>query len=184
LTTNSLSYAHDIPATGDENGIPIAEAYHKRLKLNEPLAIGTYDNYTSRKYPGYTFQILWNVSGHYDHVHVGARYTGEDLPAGTYSGGPTGTSTGGGGAIPVGSGGGGGSLPAVGGAPKEMKFADLAKGFGGVESGKLPFATEYIANAAGEDGSGDVQSVAETLAALPKAKKKPKLPKFDPTNRI
>ena len=190
LTTNANSYAHDIPAVGDENGIPIAEAYHKRLKLNEPLAIGTYNNYTSRKYPGYTFQILWNVSGHYDHVHVGARYTGEDLPAGTYSGGPAGTVTGGGG-MPVASGGGGGGSAAPvsgggggGGQLPEMKFADLAKGFGGVESGELPFLAETVAAASTKGGTESVESVAEQLAKLPKAKKKKKLPKFDPSTRI
>ena len=176
LTTNTNSYAHDIPAVGDDQGIPIAEAYHKRLKLNEPLAIGTYSNYTSRKYPGYTFQILWNVSGHYDHVHVGARYTGEDLPAGTYSGGTVGTSVGGGGALPVG-GGGGGPMP-------ELKFADLAKGFGGIESGNLPSVAEEVAAASGNTGGDGVKSVAEQLAELPKTRKKQTLPKFDPTTRI
>ena len=114
-TANPDAYAHDIPAVGDENGIPIAEAYHKRLGLNEPLAIGTYNNYTSRKYPGYRFQILWNVSGHYDHVHVGAKWTGEDLPAGTYYGGSGGTySSGGSGGTEIAAGG-GGSAPAASG---------------------------------------------------------------------
>lgn len=186
LTTNTNSYAHDIPATGAD-GQAISEAYWKRLKLNEPLAIGTYNNYTSRKYPGYTFQILWEVDGHFDHVHVGARYTGEDLPAGTYSGGPAGTSVGGGGAI-ASVGGGGGSLPATGGgggaAMPEMKFADLAKGFGGIESGNLPSVAETLAEASGNTGGDGVESVAEQLAKLPKAKKKQKLPKFDPSTRI
>ena len=111
-TANTNAYAHDIPAVGDENGIPIAEAYHKRLGLNEPLAIGTYNYYTSRKYPGYRFQILWNVSGHYDHVHVGARWTGEDLPAGTYAGGGGSTYSSGASGGSYVAAGGGGSAPA------------------------------------------------------------------------
>lgn len=124
-TANANAYAHDIPAVGDENGIPIAEAYHKRLGLNEPLAIGTYNNYTSRKYPGYRFQILWNVSGHYDHVHVGARWTGEDLPAGTYLGGSGGTySSGGSGGTEIAAGGGGSAPPASGGGSRRERAKD------------------------------------------------------------
>ena len=85
---------------------------------------------------------------------------------------------GGGSAAPVsGGGGGGGQLP-------EMKFADLAKGFGGVESGELPFLAETVAAASTKGGTESVESVAEQLAKLPKAKKKKKLPKFDPSTRI
>jgi hypothetical protein len=164
-TANTNAYAHDIPAVGDENGIPIAEAYHKRLGLNEPIAIGTYNRYTSRKYPGYQFQILWNVSGHYDHVHVGAKWTGEDLPAGTYLGGQGATySASGGGGTNIAAGG-GGSAPAAGGrggqrntlTPREklerlgyeitgqgIKRTGLAAGISGTDSGEETVSTSQM----------------------------------------
>lgn len=74
---NTTAYALDLPATG-EAGREIAETMHKRLGLKEPLAIGTYNWYTSSKYPNTRYQVLWEVEGHYDHVHVG----GEDLDPG------------------------------------------------------------------------------------------------------
>ena len=67
---NTNAYAVDLPATG-EAGMEIAKKMHKKLGLAEPLATGTYNWYTSNKYPGTRFQVLWEVEGHYDHVHVG-----------------------------------------------------------------------------------------------------------------
>ena len=66
----------------------------------------------------------------------------------------------------------------------ELKFADLAKGFGGIESGNLPSVAEKVAAASGNAGGDGVKSVAEQLAELPKTRKKQTLPKFDPTTRI
>lgn len=86
LTTKKDAFAVDMPATGAELD-SIAGKLHKRLKLREPLAVGTYNWYTSEKYPGYRFQILAHVEGHEDHAHLGVEWTGEDLPPGTYLGG-------------------------------------------------------------------------------------------------
>lgn len=83
LTTNENAFATDLPTT---DGVPIAEKVTKRLGIKGWTA-GNYDWYTTPKYPGYRFQVLWEVEGHYDHVHVGAEWTGEHLPAGTISGG-------------------------------------------------------------------------------------------------
>lgn len=71
---NSNVYAVDLPATG-EAGRQIAETMHTRLGLNEPLETGTFNWYTSSKYPDTRFQVLWEVEGHYDHVHVGGENT-------------------------------------------------------------------------------------------------------------
>lgn len=81
LTTKKNAFAADLGP-----GTDVAETIAKRLKLSG-WAPGTYERFTSPKYPGYTFQLLWEVEGHYDHVHIGAEWTGEDLPAGTYEGG-------------------------------------------------------------------------------------------------
>lgn len=69
---NTSAYAVDLPATG-ERGREIAAIMHKKLGLTTPLdqLIGTYDRSESTKYPGYSFQLLWEVDGHYDHVHIG-----------------------------------------------------------------------------------------------------------------
>ena len=74
LTTNTTTYAVDLPATG-EQGANIAQTMHDRLGLNEPLQTGTYNWYTSSKFPGTRFQVLWEVEGHFDHVHVGGERT-------------------------------------------------------------------------------------------------------------
>lgn len=81
LTTNISTFAADI-----DPGTEIAEKVAKRLGI-QGWAPGTYERFSSPKYPGYSFQLLWEVEGHYDHVHVGAEWTGEDLPAGAYKGG-------------------------------------------------------------------------------------------------
>lgn len=94
LTSNKNTFATDLPTT---DGRPIAEKVAKRLGFEQQWTPGNYDWYTSKKYPGYRFQLLWEVEGHYDHVHVGAEYTGEDLLPGTYLGGPVAGSSGGGG---------------------------------------------------------------------------------------
>ena len=71
------SYAVDISASGEE-GDKIALQMHKRLGLVEPYET-SWKNYTSKKYPGFTFQIGWKTDGdHFDHVHVGARNDGAE----------------------------------------------------------------------------------------------------------
>ena len=85
LTTNENSYATDLPASGaalNQIGSKVAG----RLGVTG-WTPGNYNWYTTPKYPGYRFQILSEVEGHYDHVHVGAEWTGESLPKGTSSGG-------------------------------------------------------------------------------------------------
>lgn len=64
------SYAGDYPATG-ETGAKLAHRIAKRLGI-KGYRTGTYDGWPV-KIGGrsYRAQILWNVDGHYDHVHVG-----------------------------------------------------------------------------------------------------------------
>jgi GNAT superfamily N-acetyltransferase len=82
---NTSAYAVDLPATG-ERGMEIAAVMHKRLGLTTPLdqLVGTFDRSESSKYPGYSFQLLWEVDGHYDHVHIGVN-THAASPAGSSS---------------------------------------------------------------------------------------------------
>lgn len=101
LTTNKTTFAADLGA-----GSEVAETVAKRLKLSG-WAPGTYERFTSPKFPGYSFQLLWEVEGHYDHVHLGVEWTGEDLPAGTYEGGA---------GLGLGGGGGGGGMALTSGA--------------------------------------------------------------------
>lgn len=85
LTTNTNTYATDLPASGAElNQIGSTVAKRLRIKGWTP---GNYNWYTSPRFPGYRFQILSEVDGHFDHVHAGAEWTGEDLPPGTMYGG-------------------------------------------------------------------------------------------------
>lgn len=184
LTTNPLSFAHDLPTTDPQYGYEIMKQYHKRLKLNEPLQPTGTHNYTSRKYPGYTFQFIWQDSGHYDHVHIGGRYTGEDLPAGTYGGAAPGASYGSGGG--GGYSGGGGAAMGGGNNPQTWQDADgEARVIAESQSNADPiFAAEQMAEV-GEDEDGDVKSIEEAIAALPsvQARKKKSL-RFDPKTRI
>jgi hypothetical protein len=193
LTTNQTSYAHDLPTTDVEYGNQIIQKYYNRLKLNEPIQFSGTHNYTSRRFPGYSFQIIWQDDGHYDHVHIGVRYTGEDLPPGTYSGaGPGGTAA-------VSGGGSGGGSAAGGG----------MAGGGGQAGGGQPFGAftdEYgnrLSLAESQDGNEEplyaveqvlgepqtdpekVESVSEVVDALPSVKKrKQDLLRFDPSRRI
>lgn len=83
LTTNKAAYAKDIPATGTQ-GTKTARKVARNLGITN-FSPGTYDWYTSPKAPGYRFQILWQVEGHFDHVHVGAEYVGARATATTPS---------------------------------------------------------------------------------------------------
>lgn len=93
LTTSGRSFAVDISTTDGEG---IARNIAKRLGI-KGYTTGNYTRWTTNK-PGYSAQILWNVSGHTDHVHVGIRWENRALPAGTVEGGygaPAATSGGG-----------------------------------------------------------------------------------------
>jgi hypothetical protein len=85
LTTNKAAYAKDIPATGSQ-GTAIAHKVASNLGIKN-LQTGTYNWYTSPKAPGYRFQILWQVEGHFDHVHVGAEYVGAGASSTSVPGG-------------------------------------------------------------------------------------------------
>jgi hypothetical protein len=192
---NENAFAYDLPTT---DGEPIAHTVAERLGI-KGYQTGDYTAYVSPKYPGYEFQILWAVEGHYDHVHVGAHWTGEDLPKGTYLGGPTGG--GGGGVIsgsPVST---GGAAPSTGGSgatggggyrPGRSKIASMdakqirknVMGAGGGKS-SVGFSSLLTTNEAYNLGSGArkgrsiVQKVEEELAkerrsALPAATKMPR----------
>jgi len=187
------SYAHDLPTYDNDVAWNMMETYWKRLKLNEPLEAGTFKSYTSRRFPGYQFQILWQVDGHYDHVHIGAKYTGQDLPPGTYSGaGPGGTAAvsggGSGGGSAAGSGMTGGGGQAGGGQPFGA-FKDeygnrlsLAESQDGNE--EPLYAVEQVLGEPQTDPE-KVESVSEVVDALPSVKKrKQNLLRFDPSRRI
>jgi hypothetical protein len=85
LTSNKAAYAKDIPATGSQ-GTAIAHKVASNLGIKN-LQTGTYNWYTSPKAPGYRFQILWQVEGHFDHVHVGAEYVGAGASSTSVPGG-------------------------------------------------------------------------------------------------
>jgi hypothetical protein len=70
----TANYAVDIGADSS-TGDAIAKGMHKRLGLVEPYET-SWKTYTSKKYPGFTFQIGWQTDpDHYNHVHVGAQNT-------------------------------------------------------------------------------------------------------------
>jgi soluble lytic murein transglycosylase-like protein len=79
LTTNKSTYAQDISASGAE-GTKVFKQVAKNLGIKNAQP-GTYNWYTSPKAPGYRFQILWEVEGHFDHVHVGAEWQGSSAAA-------------------------------------------------------------------------------------------------------
>lgn len=64
---NKTAYAKDIGATGSA-GDKIVKRLAKRLGVKPGRLVGTYDPIVKGKY---RIQVLWKVSGHYDHVHVG-----------------------------------------------------------------------------------------------------------------
>jgi hypothetical protein len=82
LTTSGRSFAVDIPTTDGEG---MARNIAKRLGI-KGYTTGNYTRWTTNR-PGYSAQILWNVSGHTDHVHVGVRWENRALPTGTIEGG-------------------------------------------------------------------------------------------------
>ena len=104
------AWAADLPATGPA-GEQLAKQLAKRAGI-KGYHTGDYTEWTSPKHPGYTFQILWAVDGHYDHVHFGTRWAGDSLPLGTRLGGPAS-----GVAAPGGSGGGTSSYTTPGAGP-------------------------------------------------------------------
>jgi hypothetical protein len=67
---NTTAYAVDI---GTFNGAPIAHAIAKALGISG-YSTGNYNGYyIQRCSKTFRVQILWAVSGHYDHVHCGVR---------------------------------------------------------------------------------------------------------------
>ncbi len=73
---NTGNYAIDIPNTDVETGNKWVSQIHKELGLVEPYATG-WQNYTSKKYPGFRFQIGWlSDDDHMDHIHVGVANDG------------------------------------------------------------------------------------------------------------
>lgn len=185
------SFAHDLPTTDDAEAERMMRQYYNRLKLNEPLewGPGVYKYYTSRKYPGYVFQMLWKSDGdHYDHVHIGAKWTGDDLPGGTFYGAGPGSSVPSSGGVTVGGGGAaaGGGAGGSGGGQMLWQDADGQRlSLAESQSDMEPiYAAEQIAELSdGEDGQ--VKSAQNAIAGLPsvKARKKKSL-RFDPSTRI
>lgn len=103
LTTNDASYAADLPANDK-----VARRIAKKLGL--PSHTGTQ----SVVRDGYRYQLIWQDSGHFDHIHLGARWVGSE-GAGQYSASSGGTPAIGGTsapAIPSGGSGGGGAARA------------------------------------------------------------------------
>jgi len=195
---NEEAFAYDLPTT---DGEPIAHTVAERLGI-KGYHTGDYTSWVSPKYPGYRFQILWAVEGHYDHVHVGAKWTGEDLPKGTYLGGPG--SPGAPASAAYSGGGGGVSVPTAGvkgpdykpGRSKEMekeiqqsrqRMQAAAGGSSNVSVGSGPFLTVNEAynlgsGAKGREGKAIVERAERELEALRKRdegkKQMPKLGKM------
>jgi hypothetical protein len=88
LTTNEAAYAADLPPDD-----AVAQKIAKRLGMESH----TGTNEVTKN--GYRYQLIWQDAGHYDHIHIGATWTGEKAPPGTSFGGPAsvggGTATGG-----------------------------------------------------------------------------------------
>jgi len=119
-TGNEIAYAQDIPIDGAlEQGEPV---YDQKLldKITRrirkmggqvpDLTMGM--GYTKGSLRGYELEIIpdsrTNSHGTGPHLHIGARWTGENLPPGTQAGGPGGSDGGGGG------GGGGTTVTSIG----------------------------------------------------------------------
>jgi hypothetical protein len=122
--SNETAYAQDIPIDGAlEQGEPV---YDQKLldKITRrirkmggqipDLTMGM--GYTKGSLRGYELEIIpdsrTNSHGTGPHLHIGARWTGENLPPGTQAGGPGGSDGGGGGDAP--SGGGGTTVTSIG----------------------------------------------------------------------
>jgi flagellar hook-length control protein FliK len=66
------AFALDFPATG-ARGTALAQAISKAYGFPEQ-ALGTYHKHNFQFEDNtYRMQVLWEVKGHYDHVHVGVR---------------------------------------------------------------------------------------------------------------
>lgn len=90
LTTNTGSYAADLPPDD-----AVARKIAKRLGM----ASHTGTNEVTKN--GYRYQLIWQDAGHYDHIHLGAQWTGEGASpsassAGTGAGVSMGTTSSGG----------------------------------------------------------------------------------------
>lgn len=89
LTTDTASYAADLPAD---------DALARRIASRLGMASHTGTQEITKN--GYRYQLIWQDEGHYDHIHLGAEWTGapSSMPSGS-SGGPLsasgGTSAGG-----------------------------------------------------------------------------------------
>ena len=68
------AWAADMPATG-EKGDRLAEALAKRFGFKNKGA----GSFTRVVADGYSYQLLWKVQGHFDHVHFGVQVL-KDLP--------------------------------------------------------------------------------------------------------
>lgn len=69
---NTTAYAVDI---GTFNGAPIAHAIAHALGISN-YSVGNYNGYYIKRCDKlFRVQILWAVSGHFNHVHVGVRAT-------------------------------------------------------------------------------------------------------------
>lgn len=69
-TANRTAYAIDFAT---RNGAPLAHAIARELGIGN-YRTGTYTfYYVQRNNRTFRVQILWAVSGHYDHVHLGVR---------------------------------------------------------------------------------------------------------------
>lgn len=74
LTTNRASYAADLPA--DDK---LARRIAKNLGLKSHTGTQTVTK------DGYRYQLIWQDKGHYDHIHLGAQWTGQPSSGGTAS---------------------------------------------------------------------------------------------------
>ncbi len=71
-TGNTSAYAVDLPARG-ATGLDLARRIADAYGIPRSN-IGTYNHHTvTIDGQRYRLQLLWNVSGHYDHVHLGIR---------------------------------------------------------------------------------------------------------------
>ncbi len=70
------SYAVDLDSTGCSMTYPGGAADHTAQALAEALGMPRHTGIVDVIHGAYRFQLIWQASGHYDHVHIGVKRVG------------------------------------------------------------------------------------------------------------
>jgi hypothetical protein len=82
LTTNTGAYAADIPGTLDDG---VTDKYAKQIAKH--LGMKGHRRTNTITKDGYRYQLIWQDEGHWNHIHLGAKWVGGgDIPPSSASG--------------------------------------------------------------------------------------------------